>query len=172
MQTPAVGVILLCLSVLGVSTHLVPHDMGVSTVGAVGMLCAAYLPRTYLMLPVLISLAVVDLLHGGYGALAMSFVYLGHVLAAYAARPVLGRVTPAGVVAAALVSAVVFYLVSNLTTMAMHYYPNTLAGWTACYLNGLPYLARGFAANLLFGALFFSIAYLVRSRYAHRFAAP
>ncbi len=172
MQTSRLVFLLLVLSVLGIATHLIPHNMGVSTVGAVGMLCAAFLPLRYLMVPVLVTVAVADVLHGTYGTLAMSFVYLGHIAAAYAAKPALSRrVAPLTVAAAALLSAVAFYLVSNITPMVMQYYPNTLAGWMACYLNGLPYLLRGLIANLVFGGLFFSLTYLVRQKYAHRLSA-
>lgn len=171
MQTSRVVLVLLSLSVLGVATHLVPHDMGVSTVGAIGMLCAAFLPTSYLVLPVLVTVAVADVVNGTYGTLAMSFVYLGHVAAAYAAKPVLLRVTPGLVVAASGLSALAFYLVSNITPMVMQYYPNTLAGWATCYVNGLPYLLRGFAANLVFGSAFFWVAHLLRQRYARHYAA-
>lgn len=171
MQTSRLVLLLLALSALGVVTHLVPHTMGVSTVGAIGMLCAAYLPMRFLIVPVLVTVAIADVLNGTYGSLAMSFVYAGHMAAAYAARPSLGRVTPLRVVAGASLSALAFYLVSNITPMAMQYYPNTLAGWWACYVNGLPFLLRGFLANLVFGGLLFSLIYLLRRKYAHRFAA-
>ena len=38
------GLVILCLCILGLATHLVPHEMGVSTLGMLGMLGAAYLP--------------------------------------------------------------------------------------------------------------------------------
>ena len=171
MQTSRLVLLLLALSILGVATHLIPHDMGISTVGAVGMLCAAYLPLRYLVVPVLVTVAVADVLNGTYGSLAMSFVYAGHMAAVFAAKPVLGKVSPSMVLVAAGLSAVAFYLVSNVTPMVMQYYPNTLAGWTACYVNGLPYLLRGFIANLVFGGLFFTLIYFVRRQYAHRLTA-
>lgn len=172
MQTPRPIVLLFVLSALGIATHLIPHNMGVSTVGAVGMLCAALLPLRYLVVPVLITVAVADVLNGTYGTLAMSFVYVGHIAATYAAKPALmSRVAPLTVVGAAVLSAVAFYLVSNITPMVMQYYPNTLAGWTACYVNGLPYLLRGLVANLVFGGLFFSFIHVLRQKYAHRLAA-
>ena len=159
------------LSVVGVLTHSIPHDMGVSTVGAIGMLCAAFLPRAASLVPVLITVAFVDALSGGYGLVAMSFVYVGHVAAAIAVRPVLRSTGPRTVLIAAVVNAVVFYLLSNITPMAMAYYPPTLEGWFTCYVNGLPFLLRGTAANIVFGGVFFGFIWLVAQYGAGRFAA-
>ena len=154
MQTSSRSLILLIvLSAVGTLTHLVPHDMGVSTVGALSMLCAVYLPRRLLVVPVLLAVLIVDGINGFYGAAAMSFVYLAHVLAAVSLVPLGGSVGPRWVLGAAAVQAIVFYAVSNITPMAMAYYPNTLDGWLACYVNGLPFLFKGFAANLVFGGI-------------------
>lgn len=163
---PVVG-----LSLLGVATHMLPHDMGVSTVGAISMLAAAYLPRSLALIPVLITVLVVDALNGFYGALAMSFVYLGHLLAALAVRWQLRTTTVRSVAIASATNAVVFYLLSNVTPMAMGFYAATLDGWVACYLNGLPFLLKGILANLAFGGIAFGAIWLVREARANRLAA-
>ncbi len=165
------GLVLVGITVLGVVTHLLPHDMGFTTVGAVGMLAAAYLPRALMPVPVLITVIAADLMIGAYGFWAMAFVYLGHASAALAVGPVLRRIRPSMVFAAALVNAVVFYLISNITPMVMGFYPPTLEGWWLCYANGIPFLLRGIAANLAFGSLFFGLIWLVRYIRAHRLAA-
>lgn len=166
------GLILFSLSLFGFLSHFVPHDMGISTVGAIGMLSAAYLPRHLLGVPVLITVFFVDAINGFYALTAMSFVYLGHLTAAYATRPILSRIRrPMTVAGASVISALVFYLLSNVTPMAMGYYPPTLQGWTECYINGLPFLMRGIFANLLFGGLAFGAIWLVREIRAHRFVA-
>jgi hypothetical protein len=43
-----------------------------------------------------------------------------------------------------------------VSPLAMGFYPNTVAGWLACYVAGIPFLLRGIAANLIFGAVAFS----------------
>ncbi len=164
-----IGFALLGFSALGFFTHLIPHDMGVSTVGAIGMLSAAYLPRHLLGIPVLLTVLLVDATQSFYAISAMSVVYLGHVGAAYSARPVLAKVRPVTVVGAGLMSAVVFYLISNLSPMVMGYYPPTTEGWIACYINGLPFLLRGMLANLVFGGAFFGVVWLIGANRAHRF---
>lgn len=172
--------LVLFFSVIGILTHAVPHQFGVSTVGAVGMVAAAYLPRRLMLIPVFLTIFVVDALGGFYALAAMSFVYLGHLLAAFVLPAVLGRISVSRVASAAVLSAFVFYLVSNLTPMAMGYYPPTLDGLVTCYVNGLPYLFKGVLANLGFGGLAFAAIHkwglpgVARMKVsdAHRHASP
>ncbi len=169
-NTTRTGLVLGGISLLGIVTHALPHDMGVSTVGAVSMLAAAYLPGRLLLLPVLATVIAVVILYGSYGLLAMGFVYLAHLCAAGALYALLRSVRPTTVAIAAIVNAIVFYLLSNLTPMAMGFYPPTVDGWITCYINGLPFLLKGIAANLAFGGLFFFIIGFAGERVAHRIA--
>lgn len=165
------GIVALLLTLAGIASHALPHAMGVSTVGAVGMLAAAYLPKRLVLLPVLGTVLVVDAINGFYSLLAMSFVYLGHLAAAYAVTPVLATIKVRSVAVAAIVSAVVFYLLSNLTPMAMGFYPSTFAGWVDCYVNALPFFLRGILANAVFGGLAFGLITLIGASDAGRLFA-
>ena len=161
--------ILFGLTLVGVITHLVPHSMGVSTVGALSMLAAAYLPRHLLLIPVFMTVVAADIFVGPYGWTAMAFVYLAYLAAAFVIAPGLGVVKPRTVLSAAVINAVVFYAVSNIS-QAMLFYPTTFEGWMACYVNGLPFLGKGILANIVFGGATFGIIHLVSQFYAHRIA--
>ena len=165
------AMLIVALALAGVVSHALPHPMGVSSVGALGMLAAAYLPRTLTVIPVLITLVIVDAFNGFYGALAMSFVYLGHLAAALRVRPALGAIGVRSVALASIICAVVFYAISNLTTMAMGYYPNTFEGWIACYAAGLPFLLKGIVANAAYRGLAFGLIAMIGASDAHRFFA-
>jgi hypothetical protein len=161
--------ILAALTLFGVVTHLAPHTMGVSTVGALSMLAAAYLPRHLLLVPVFITVAIADIATGPYGWMAMAFVYLGYLAGALAIVPSLRIIKPTAVMTAAILNAVVFYLVSNVS-QALLFYPPTLEGWIMCYVNGLPFLLRGIFANIVFGGLAFGTIHLAGQINAHRLA--
>ena len=165
------GFLVALLTLAGLLSHALPHPMGVSTVGARGMLAAAYLPRRFALIPVFLTVLIVDAYNGFYGALAMSFVYIGHLAATLAVRPFLTSIRVRSVAIAAVVSAVVFYALSNLTPMAMEYYPNTVAGWIACYTNALPFLLKGIIANAAYGGLAFGLITLIGTGDAHRLFA-
>ena len=147
--------IALTLCVVGAASHLLPHPAGVSTIGAIGLLAAAYLPRHLLPLPVLVSVAAADAIIGAYGTAAMALVYIAHIACAAGVTPLLRKIGPLQVGGAAVVSAIIFYLISNAAPMATGFYPNTLAGWLSCYAAGIPFLLRSIAANLIFGAVAF-----------------
>ena len=158
--------VLLALSVLGVISHLVPHSAGMSTVGAIGMMAAALLPRHLLPVPVLLSIVAFDLINGTYQIAAMAFVYLAHLAAAWSLSPVLSpakkKISLPSFGGAAVLNAVVFYAVSNATPIALGFYPNTVEGWMACYLAGLPFLLKGVLANVIFGGVAFTGIWLAR----------
>lgn len=165
------GFLAASLALAGVLSHALPHPMGVSTVGAVGMVAAAYLPRHLMLVPVLATLLAIDSINGFYGLLAMSFVYAGHLLAAVAVQPVLRKIGVTSVGLAAIGSSLVFYLVSNLTPIAMGFYPNTAEGWIACYAAGLPFLLKGMLANAVYGGAAFGVVALTGAFDADRISA-
>ena len=165
----------LCLIVLltfvGIVTHLVPHNMGITTVGAISMLSAAYLPKRWCVVPMFLTVYVSDVISGGYALVAMTFVYLGHLAAAISLLPLLNKITRNSVILAAVLNAVVFYLLSNITPMVMGYYPASVEGWTLCYVNAIPFLLKAIVANLTFGGIGFGIVYLMGQQRAHRITA-
>ena len=159
-------VILVALTTLGVVSHLVPHSTGTSTVGAIGMMAAALMPRHLLPIPVLLTIVAFDLIHGTYQIAAMAFVYLAHLAAAWSLTPVLSparkKISVSAFGGAAVLSAVVFYTVSNATPIALGFYPNTTEGWMACYIAGLPFLLKGLLANMIFGGIGFAVIWVAR----------
>jgi hypothetical protein len=73
------------------------------------------------------------------------------------------RIKPQYVGAAALASAISFYVISNFGVWASGYvgYPKTFAGLVACYVAAIPFFEKGLASDLMFSAVFFSIPVLI-----------
>ena len=82
---------LLTILAFGISTHLTPHEWGVTTIGTASLLAAAYLPRRAISIAVLVPVLLGDIMLGLYPLLAMAIVYLAHVLAAYGVTPILKK---------------------------------------------------------------------------------
>ena len=151
-EKPSFFILLLCLCLLS-AIHFVPHEAGVTSIGAIGILAAAYLSVRTMPLAVMAPVILGNILIGGYDIRAMALVLLAHLLAAFSVVPVLRRIKIGNFFIACFGSAIVFYLVSNIVPMVMGYYPNNTAGWLTCYINGLPYLWRGMLANMVFVGL-------------------
>jgi|SRR5450755_1284297 hypothetical protein len=70
--------------------------------------------------------------------------------------------------AAAVVSSVSFFVVSNFAVWASwNMYPKTLAGLMTCYAAGLPFFQRGLAGDMLFTTLMFGLP-AVAAALAHK----
>jgi hypothetical protein len=74
-----------------------------------------------------------------------------------------GRIKPQYVAAAALASAVSFYVISNFGVWASGYvgYPKSWAGLVACYVAAIPFFEKGLASDLMFSGVFFSLPVLI-----------
>lgn len=85
------------------------------------------------------------------------------------------RVKPLYVGAAALASAVSFFLVSNFAVwLSWNLYPKTAAGLVSCYVAAIPFFEKGIVSDLVFSAIFFMIPVLIaqaRGAYSHDDAA-
>ncbi len=137
--------------------HLLPHPYNFSPVGAFALLSGAYLADKRLLALPLAVLLISDTMNGFYALLVMVFVYLGFFGASLVGRGLLmPKRTPMRVGGACLAGALVFYLISN-TGAWLHYYPITLAGYLDCMVNGLPFLLRSLAGDLVYAGLLFTM---------------
>lgn len=148
------SVFLYGLIILVIISRLIPHPANFTPFAAVGLFAGAYLTRRVAWLIPFAALIVSDLLIGTYHVYAMLFVYLG-----FAANILIGRLllmkkrSVLNVLAAAIMSAVIFFLFSNfgvwLTGMM---YPMTFAGLSECFVMAIP-----FFENTLYGTLLYTI---------------
>ena len=69
-----------------------------------------------------------------------------------------------GIVSTALVSSVLFYLITNFGVWAMGWYPLTAKGLLDCYILGLPFLRNFGAATLVYVAVFFGAYEIIARR--------
>ena len=141
--------------------------MGFAPLGASLLFFGAHQPRKRFWIPVaLLAAADVYITVGKYHmSLPWDQVliwawYLGACLIGLLLK---NRIKPQYVAAAALASAVTFYLASNFGVWASGYigYPKTFAGLAACYVAAIPFFEKGLASDLIFSAAFFSIPVLI-----------
>ena len=144
------------LLILVTALHLVPHPFGVSPIGATALYASSYsTPRIFWLVP-LIPLFIGDLFGGFYVPIVMLFVYAGFAASALIGRMLLAKQrNPRRLGTAVIVAAVVFYFVSNFSMLLAGYYPPTVAGLIACYVNGLPYLGTAMVADAVYCVLLF-----------------
>lgn len=152
------------------AAQLLPHPAGVSPVAALALFAGAVFGSraTGLALvlggPILVGL--------GSGLATGDFERSFHALApavygSWALSLALGRWlgvrrNAARIAGASVAGSLSFFAITNYAVWAaLDTYPETLTGLGACYLAGLPLLARGLLGDLVFaGALFGALAWL------------
>ena len=140
---------------LAAALRLVPHPPNFTPVAAMALFGGAYLGRRALAFAApLGALLLSDLVLGFYPELA--FVYLSTALTVVIGWALAKRRTVVGVGLAALVGAILFFVVTNFGVwLVMDYYPKTLAGLAACYVAAIPFFQNTPAGDLVFSALLF-----------------
>jgi hypothetical protein len=152
------------LNVSGLPIHL----LNFTPVAAALLFFGARQPRTRIWIPVGL-LALSDVLlnfHYGYKFTADFFV----TIAWYAAIAWLGNALlnkearPLRIGAASLVASVSFFLISNfMVWVVWDMYAKNFGGLLACYAAALPFFRNTVTGDLVFSAVFFGAAYLLKS---------
>ncbi|GAA5510343.1 DUF6580 family putative transport protein [Novipirellula caenicola] len=165
------------LMILAVAaSRFLPHPPNVACVAALGLFAGSYMSgrRAYLV-PIGV-MALSDIMGqmlgipglGFYNLAAMAMVYLGMA----ASVPIGRMLRNAGgtsrlwkVPAASVAASTVFFVVSNFGTILAGWYPMSVAGFTACYINAIPFYGFTVAGDLCFSAVIFSAYALSQSRF-------
>jgi len=154
----------LTLVVLGALVRLIPHPWNFAPVGGVSLFAGARLRgwQAY-MVPILL-MAVTDPFLGGYG-IATPFVYLSFLINVWIGRRLRASESPIKIGAAAMISSVQFFVLSNLGAW-LGYYAHTWTGLATCYVAAIPFYPRTLLSDLLStGILFGMHAVLSRTVY-------
>ncbi len=137
--------------------HVIPRPFGVSSIGALALYSGAHgRPATAWLVP-LVPLTLGCMIFGFYEPLVLAFVYAGFALSAFVGYGLLksrrSHLRYGGAVAG---GALLFYAVSNFGNW-LAFYPRDLAGFTACYINGLPFLGQAMLADAAFSFVLFGL---------------
>lgn len=135
--------------------RLVPHPPNFSPIGAMALFGGAYFGRRALaFVAPLGALLLSDAIIGFHAG--MPFVYGSVVLIALIGWAVARRITLVSVAAAAVVSSVLFFAVTNFGVwLTSGMYAPTLSGLAACYVSAIPFFQNTLAGDLVFSALLF-----------------
>lgn len=135
--------------------RLVPHPPNVSPIDAMALFSGAYVGRRALAFAApLAALLLSDLLLGFYPG--MLFQYASVALIVLLGTFALSRITIVRLAAAALVSSVLFFALSNFGVwLVSGMYAQTLAGLGACYVAAIPFFQNTFAGDLFYAGLLF-----------------
>jgi hypothetical protein len=147
--------LVLLLVVITAAMRFLPHLDNFSPIGALAIFSGAYITdKRYFILP-LVVLFIGDAVTGFYSAYVMIAVYVGFACSAVLAKLMLKRsISAHRFLVATILGALAFYMISNVG-MWWVAYPQTPVGLLQCWAEGLPFLARSLAGDLIYGAALF-----------------
>lgn len=144
----------LLICIVGLS-RLLPHPMGFTPIGALGLFSGAYMNRRWSFAVPIIALFIGDAITGFYNTLIMLCVYIGFAIAALIGKILLHKKRSFALIGTAIfISALIFFILTNTASWWV-YYPHTIDGLLLCYINGLPYFGRTILADLFYCTILF-----------------
>jgi hypothetical protein len=155
----------------GAAARLLPHPPNFTPVGALSIFAGARIPgwQAYLV-PLVIMTITSPILGAMYGFRPFGRstlpVYAAFLVSVWIGRRLSTRVTPLRLGAAAFLSSLQFYLITNFVWFPGGLYPQTLAGLMTSYVAGLPFFGRTLLGDLLYTAAFFGADRLLSGRLA------
>ena len=141
--------------VVAAALRLAPHPPNFTPIGAMALFSGAYLGRKALaFVAPLGALLLSDLVLGFYHGQAT--VYFSVALIVMIGMATLTRRTALRIGAAALLSSILFFLVTNLGMWAFSgIYPRTATGLEACFIAAIPFFQNTIAGDLFYATLLF-----------------
>jgi hypothetical protein len=135
--------------------RLAPHPWNFTPIGAMALFGGAHLGRRLVaFVAPLGALLLSDLVLGFYHGQAT--VYFSVALIVMIGIVALGRITPLRVGAAAIISSVVFFGITNFGMWLFSgIYPRTLAGLESCFIAAIPFFQNTVAGDLFYATLLF-----------------
>jgi hypothetical protein len=153
---------------IAIAFRFVPHPLAFTPIGAALLFFGATAPRKRFWVPLVLFAAADVILTRlvysypfSYDAFAnwawyAGMLFLGTLLA--------GKFRPGRIAAAALVTAVSFFIVSNFAVWLFfrNMYPMNFGGLTACFVAGIPFFKNEVAGDLVFSFVFFATPLFLR----------
>jgi hypothetical protein len=148
------------------ATRLIPHPPNLTSVTALALFGGAYFSNRGLAFVVpLMALLISDFVLGLYQH--MEVPYLSFALIVCIGFQLQQRRTAARIAGAALLSALVFFIVTNFGVWAFDsLYPKTFPGLIACYVSAIPFFRNTLLGDLMYTAILFGGFRLLESRFA------
>ena len=147
------------LILMGILLRFAPHAPNFTPVAAIALFSGVYLNKKYSLLIPLAMMIVSDLVLGMHNVVL--FTWGGFLLVTLVGFWARKHKSVFGVLAASVVSSVMFYIVSNFGVWLMGWYQHDLAGLVKCYVMALPFLRNFTLATVVYSVVFFGIYDLV-----------
>lgn len=144
--------------------RLVPHAPNFAPIGAMALFGGAYLGRRYAIALPLAALFLSDIFIGFDGIDGRAAIYGSFILIGFIGMWLKNHKTFTNVLAASLVSSILFFLITNFTILYTEsLYPKTFQGLMESYVMALPFFRNTLLGDLFYTGVFFGGYELVKA---------
>lgn len=171
--------LIVAMILIAAFSRLIPHLPNFTAIGAMTLFGSAYFNKKYLALfAPLVAMWLSDLVINNvvYAAYNESFVwfqsfqiytFLSLLLITVMGFFLFKKVSTSKVIAGSIVSAVIFFVVSNFGAWLSPYamFPHNIAGLIETYIAGIPFLGNNLMGTLFFSTIMFGSYYFITKSY-------
>ena len=154
------------LVIFAIITRLIPHPFNFTAIGALALFSGSVIANKKLafLIPVA-AMLVADAILGFHSS--MIPVYLCFILTVWIGMTMVRRINLLSVPSGALMSSILFFLVTNLPFWYadISLYPLSWKGTIESYTAALPFFGNQIAGDLFYSVTLFSAYYVLRQRY-------
>lgn len=157
---------------LGTLSRLVPHPANFAPIAALALFGGAHLRRRDAIFVPLAALLISDYLISGFYGPTMFYVYGSFILIGLIGLWIKNRQSPFTILSSALLSSILFFVITNFGVWAQGWYGISFAGLVACYTAAIPFFRNTILGDMFYTTLFFGgfeLAKYLRTRLAPSF---
>ena len=159
----------IALLIFGITARLLPHEYNFTPVTAIALFGGAYLSRRYAVILPLALMVISDIFIGLHDTIF--FTWGSVILIALLGTQIKDRKTPAIVLGSSLVSALLFFIITNFGAWLSDLYPHNFNGLIDCYTLAIPFFRTTLISSVLYGVILFGSYELIaaavkRTRFA------
>ncbi len=137
-------------------SRLLPHPPNFTPIAAIALSSAVYLDKRYAFIIPLTAMLISDAIIGFHDG--MVWVYGSFVLIGLIGLWLRSHKSPLPILGAALVSSVLFFIITNFGVWLMGtMYPKTAEGLLACYIAAIPFFQNTLVGDVAYTAALFGL---------------
>jgi ABC-type proline/glycine betaine transport system permease subunit len=150
------------LIIIGILLRFIPHTANFTPVAAIAIFAGVYLNKKQALIVPLLLMVLSDIFLGMHNVVI--FTWGSFILVTFLGVWAKNHKTVKAIASTAIVSSVLFYLITNFGVWAMGWYPQTAKGLLDCYLLGLPFLRTFTVATFVYTIVFFGAYEFIASK--------
>jgi hypothetical protein len=152
-------IIAVILILFAAFSRLMPHPANFTPIAAIALFSGVYLEKKYYLVIPVIAMLLSDFILGFHST--MIWVYGSFAVIALIGLWLKNHKSIGYIFGTAVVTSIIFFIITNFGVWATGYYNYTLSGLAECYTMAIPFFRNSISGDLVYVAVMFGIYELV-----------